>query len=144
MSIGETERTLEEIKDVGKDATLYRAIGSVMKKIEDPKQLKKDLTEEKERMEIRNKSLKNQVQKMNEEIVKQVYTILKQYISQKDMQQATDHLVDDLQELLDEEELYRLAGLDKNMKALDYQKRNLKCEDYWRRESESQSEKDFK
>ena len=68
MSIGETERTLEEIKDVGKDATLYRAIGSVMKKIEDPKQLKKDLTEEKERMEIRNKSLKNQVQKMNEEL----------------------------------------------------------------------------
>lgn len=54
---------------------------------------------------------------MNEEIVKQVYTILKQYISHKDMQQATDHLVDDLQELLDEEELYRLAGLDKNMKA---------------------------
>lgn len=68
MSIGETERTLEEIKDVGKDATLYRAIGSVMKKIEDPKQLKKDLNEEKERMEIRNKSLKNQVQKMNEEL----------------------------------------------------------------------------
>ena len=68
MSIGETERTLEEIKDVGKDATLYRAIGSVMKEIEDPKQLKKDLTEEKERMEIRNKSLKNQVQKMNEEL----------------------------------------------------------------------------
>ena len=30
--------------------------------------LKKDLTEEKERMEIRNKSLKNQVQKMNEEL----------------------------------------------------------------------------
>ena len=68
MSIGETERTLEEIKDVGKDAILYRAIGSVMKKIEDPKQLKKDLTEERERMEIRNKSLKNQVQKMNEEL----------------------------------------------------------------------------
>ena len=42
---------------------------------------------------------------MNEEIVKQVYTILKQYISHKDMQQAPDHLVDDLQELLDELEL---------------------------------------
>ena len=27
MSIGETERTLEEIKDVGKKTTLYRAIG---------------------------------------------------------------------------------------------------------------------
>ena len=68
MSIGETERTLEEIKDVGDKATLYRAIGSVMKKIDDPKKLKKDLEEEKERMEIRNNSLKNQVQKMNEEL----------------------------------------------------------------------------
>ncbi|MCH2432156.1 MAG: prefoldin subunit beta [Candidatus Poseidoniia archaeon] len=68
MSIGETERTLEEIKDLGKKATLYRAIGSVMKKIDDPKQLKKDLEEEKERMEIRNNSLKGQVQKMNEEL----------------------------------------------------------------------------
>ena len=68
MSIGETERTLEEVKDLGKQATLYRAIGSVMKKIDDPKKLKKDLEEEKERMEIRNNSLKGQVQKMNEEL----------------------------------------------------------------------------
>tara|TARA_B100000029_G_C17428665_1_gene907047 strand:+ start:241 stop:621 length:381 start_codon:yes stop_codon:yes gene_type:complete len=68
MSIGETERTLEEIKDVGNEATLYRAIGSVMKKIDKPEKLKKDLEEEKERMEIRNKSLKTQVQKMNEEL----------------------------------------------------------------------------
>jgi len=68
ISIGETERTLEEIKDVGDKATLYRAIGSVMKKIDDPKKLKTDLEEEKERMEIRNNSLKNQIQKMNEEL----------------------------------------------------------------------------
>ena len=68
MSIGENERTLEEIKDLGKGATLYRAIGSVMKKIDNPKKLKKDLEEEKERMEIRNNSLKGQVQKMNEEL----------------------------------------------------------------------------
>lgn len=52
-----------------------------------------------------------------EEVVKTVYTILKQYISSKDMQQATDHLIDDLQEVLDEEELYRLAGIDKYIKA---------------------------
>ena len=68
MSIGETERTLEEIKDVGKKATLYRAIGSVMKKVDDNAKLIKDLEEEKERMEIRNNSLKNQVGKMNEEL----------------------------------------------------------------------------
>ena len=52
-----------------------------------------------------------------EEVVKIVYTILKQYISSKDMQQACDHLVDDLQEVLDEEELYRLAGIDRYIKA---------------------------
>ena len=68
MSIGETERTLEEIKDIGKKATLYRAIGSVMKKVDDNAKLIKDLEEEKERMEIRNNSLKNQVGKMNEEL----------------------------------------------------------------------------
>tara|TARA_B110000014_G_C20090020_1_gene570540 strand:+ start:627 stop:1007 length:381 start_codon:yes stop_codon:yes gene_type:complete len=68
MSIGETERTLEEIKNVGKKTTLYRAIGSVMKKIDDNPKLIKDLEEEKERMEIRNNSLKNQVEKMNEEL----------------------------------------------------------------------------
>jgi len=31
------------------------------------------------------------------------------------------------------------AILDKNMNALDYQKRNLKNEDYWRREGISKS-----
>ena len=68
MSIGENERTLEEIKNVGEKSTLYRAIGSVMKKVDDNPKLIKDLEEEKERMEIRNNSLKNQVGKMNEEL----------------------------------------------------------------------------
>ena len=36
------------------------------------------------------------------------------------------------------------AILDKNMNALDYQKRNLINEDYRRREGESQTEEDFK
>ena len=68
MSIGETERTLEEIKDVTKKNTLYRAIGSVMKKVEDPEKLKLDLAEEKERMVIRNNSLKGQIENMNKEL----------------------------------------------------------------------------
>ena len=34
--------------------------------------------------------------------------------------------------------------IDKNMNALDYQKRNLINEDYRRREGESQTEEDFK
>jgi prefoldin beta subunit len=68
MTIGETERTLEEIENVDNDAVLYRAIGSVMKKIDDNPSLVSDLNEEKERMEIRNNSLKNQIEKMNVEL----------------------------------------------------------------------------
>ena len=69
MSIRETERTVEEIKDAKKDTILYRAIGSIMKKVEDIDKLRKELEEEKETMEIRNKSLKNQIEKINVELV---------------------------------------------------------------------------
>ena len=34
--------------------------------------------------------------------------------------------------------------LDKNMNALDYQKRNLITEDYWERENDNQTKEDFK
>jgi len=68
MSIRETERTVEEIKDAGKDTVLYRAIGSIMKKVDDIDKLRKELGEEKETMEIRNKSLKNQIEKINGEL----------------------------------------------------------------------------
>ena len=39
---------------------------------------------------------------------------------------------------------YQFAILDKNMSSLDYQKRNLFHEDYWKRESENQTKEDFK
>ena len=68
MSIRETERTLEEIKDAGKDSILYRAIGSVMKKVDDVEKLRSELNDEKETMEIRNKSLKNQIESINKEL----------------------------------------------------------------------------
>ena len=48
--------------------------------------------------------------------IKLIYEILKQYIPVKEMQNATDHLVDDLQEILDEEDLIKLGGLDEYMK----------------------------
>jgi len=53
---------------------------------------------------------------MNEE-VKLVYNILKQYIPQKDLQTAVDHLADDLQEVMDEQEMYALARIDKYFKS---------------------------
>jgi hypothetical protein len=49
--------------------------------------------------------------------IKLVYEILKQYIPAKEMQNATDHLIDDLQEILDEEDLIKLGGLDEYMKS---------------------------
>lgn len=48
--------------------------------------------------------------------VKVIYEILKQYIPAKEMQNATDHLVDDLQEIIDEEDLIKLGGIDEYMK----------------------------
>ena len=48
--------------------------------------------------------------------IKLVYEILKQYIPAKEMQNATDHLIDDLQEILNEEDLIKLGGLDEYMK----------------------------
>jgi len=49
--------------------------------------------------------------------IKLVYEILKQYIPAKEMQNATDHLIDDLQEILDEEDLIKLGGIDEYMKS---------------------------
>jgi hypothetical protein len=49
--------------------------------------------------------------------IRLVYEILKQYIPAKEMQNATDHLIDDLQEILDEEDLIKLGGLDEYMKS---------------------------
>ena len=50
------------------------------------------------------------------EIVIDSYKILKEYIAAKDMQLACDHFVEDMQELLTEQELYQLGGVDKYLK----------------------------
>jgi|TARA_R110002153_G_scaffold143762_1_gene294888 uncharacterized protein YqeY len=53
---------------------------------------------------------------MSSEIVESVYCILKEYIPAKDREQAARHLVDDLQETLDEQELREVGGIDKHLK----------------------------
>ena len=68
MSVNEIERTLNEIEDTNDKSTLYRAIGSIMQKVDDVKLLKKELMDEKETLEIRNKSLKGQVENLNVQI----------------------------------------------------------------------------
>ena len=45
------------------------------------------------------------------------YKILKEYIPAKDRQLASDHFVEDMQEILDEQDLFKLGGVDKYLKA---------------------------
>ena len=47
MSVNEIERTISEIKDVGENGILYRAIGSIMQKVDNVTQLKAELKDEK-------------------------------------------------------------------------------------------------
>ena len=68
MSVNEIERTLNEIEDTNDKSTLYRAIGSIMQKVDNVKKLKKELMDEKETLEIRNKSLRGQVENLNVQI----------------------------------------------------------------------------
>ena len=68
MSINELERTINEIKDADSKSTLYRAIGSIMQKVDSVAELKKELIDEKETQEIRNKSLKSQIENLNNQI----------------------------------------------------------------------------
>ena len=50
-------------------------------------------------------------------VVIECYKILKEYIPAKERQLASDHFVEDLQEILDEQDLYQLGGVDKYLKA---------------------------
>jgi len=51
------------------------------------------------------------------EVVIDSYKILKEYIPAKDRQLASDHFVEDMQEILDEQDLFKLGGVDKYLKA---------------------------
>ena len=51
------------------------------------------------------------------ETVIECYKILKEYIPAKERPLASDHFVEDMQEMLDEQDLYQLGGVDKYLKA---------------------------
>ena len=65
MAVRETERTLEELDEIAADTPLYRASGAIMVRVDDLKKLKSDLKEEQERLELRTKTLKTQIDKLN-------------------------------------------------------------------------------
>ena len=68
MAVRETERTLEELDEVAADTPLYRASGAIMVRVDDLKKLKSDLKEEQERHELRTKTLKTQIDKLNTQL----------------------------------------------------------------------------
>jgi hypothetical protein len=53
---------------------------------------------------------------MDVEILGEAYTILKQYIPQKDRQEAADNLMSVMVDLLNDIELQEFGGLDGNLK----------------------------
>jgi prefoldin beta subunit len=68
IAVRETERTLEELDEVAADTPLYRASGAIMVRVDDLKKLKSDLKEEQERHELRMKTLKTQIDKLNTQL----------------------------------------------------------------------------
>ena len=68
MAVREPERTLEELDEVAADTPLYRASGAIMVRVDDLKKLKSDLKEEQERHELRMKTLKTQIDKLNTQL----------------------------------------------------------------------------
>ena len=72
MEVGlrEIEKTIEDVKKLDSKNTIYRASGSVMIKVENFKKLLKELEEESESLELRTKTIKNEVGKMSEEMEK--------------------------------------------------------------------------
>ena len=60
LKLRETVHTLEELKRLAEDATLYRPIGSLLVKAQSRKEVEDLLTEEKEMLEVRLKSAERQ------------------------------------------------------------------------------------
>lgn len=66
LKLRETSHTLEELKSVPADATIYRPIGGLLVKAKDREEVEKLLTEEKETLEVRVKSVERQENHLKE------------------------------------------------------------------------------
>jgi prefoldin beta subunit len=60
LKLRETVHTLEELKQLAEDATVYRPIGNLLVKAKTRKEVEDLLTEEKETLEVRLKSAERQ------------------------------------------------------------------------------------
>ncbi len=71
LNLKEVEKTLEELEKVDEGTPIYKNIGSILVKAKSKEEIKKELEEKKEMLEIRLKAVKRQqelLQKKYEEI----------------------------------------------------------------------------
>lgn len=77
LKLRETTRTLEELKTLPEDATVYRPIGGLLVKAKNRAEVDAILTEEKETLEIRVKAMERQ-----ENHLKERYTEMQKQLSE--------------------------------------------------------------
>lgn len=77
LKLRETTRTLEDLKTLPEDATVYRPIGGLLVKAKDRAEVEGILTEEKETLEVRVKALERQ-----ENHLKEKYTEMQKELSE--------------------------------------------------------------
>jgi prefoldin beta subunit len=78
LRVREINHTLEELKTVPEEATVYRPIGSLLVKAKSRKEVEDLLSEEKETLEVRQKAVERQ-----ENHLKERYTTMQQDLSQQ-------------------------------------------------------------
>ena len=78
LRLREIGHTLEELKTVPEDATVYRPIGSLLVKAKSRKEVEELLGEEKETLEVRQKAAERQ-----ENHLKERYTTMQQDLTQQ-------------------------------------------------------------
>lgn len=77
LKLRETVHTLEELKALPADATIYRPVGGLLAKAKDRAEVESLLTEEKETLEVRVKAMERQ-----ENHLKEKYTTMQRELSE--------------------------------------------------------------
>lgn len=78
MKLRETTHTLEELKALPEDATIYRPIGGLLIKSKGRKEVEDMLTEDKETLEVRVKAVERQ-----ENALRERYTTMQRELSEQ-------------------------------------------------------------
>ncbi len=60
VSLKETEKSLEELENVDEDAPIYKSVGAILVRVKSREDIKKELQEKKELLELRIKTVEKQ------------------------------------------------------------------------------------